>query len=254
MQPDFRKRIPISLLVFGLTILGYGLSYVFQFGYLHFFGISRIAIEIDVPSIILSMIFIIFALAMLDNIADMYRSLVAGFRNDPYIGRFIIAFLRSVFIIVPLLILVNYALGSNNWDFVWLMSILIVFSLLLEPLGYIFKARGLTPGLKSFYASRDSRVTRIDEGYMSRYSTHVVYVAGLFIISAAVGRLWASSQDTAYVLSQDNNIKEVLIQRYPDTLISKNYDNLQRKFTPGFSIKKLDSTLYLSDRISIKAK
>jgi hypothetical protein len=247
------KRIPSGVLVFGLTIVGYTAAYMFQYGYLHYFDIGRVAIEIDIPTLIISILVTLFALISIDNLSDPYRALIRAIGGNEAIQRYKIAQARYWLTVAPTLLLGWYGIGLGHWEVTWIFIIGMGIVLQIEPLGYAIRNKSFKKGLEKYYSHRDNSATT-DEGYVSKYVRFIGWAILLFAVSLAAGRYWGSLQIYAYTTADKGNIKEVLIQKYADAMVVKDFDTTKKALLPGFTIKTTPDSVSLSQKIKIQQK
>jgi hypothetical protein len=240
-----KLNIPTSLKVLIITAGSYAAAYLFQFSYLRSFGIDSMAIEINIPILVASLVSIGFVLIALDFLAEPYRNLTSKLKNEKPIHRYLANLLYKVTIITFILLAV-YSLGYS----LILATLMFSFLMILEiigPLFYLRKNSTLEAAIASTQKKHDARI-HADRTYLMKHPAATIVAAFLVVITLLAGRLTAEQTTNHYVLNENDSIKTLVIQVHTDTLITKRYNSKEHRWENGYSITQMPATLVLDKK------
>lgn len=255
--------LSFSLLAFLATVLGYAAAFCFQFGYLHSYDISYKFIEITTPLLIVSIAATVFLLMAFDSLSGAYKEIMTAFDFSNPTHRFVASFFRlAVIIWVPLTGII-VALGEASHQlvrtilFLILIYVLLALQVSIGPFLYHFyKEKNSKQAIISMYKVKDARFAKEKqkniETYMEKYGHLFGPVFLILLIAAVAGRMFASNQNSMYVVQDNGSVKSVLILKTDNDLITKDFDVSNKSFKPGFNIVPLDHTFNFSQRIKVR--
>lgn len=255
------KKPSSTLIIFALTILGYGGSYVFQFAYLKYFDISYKFIGLNIPILIISIAITIFCLMGLDNVSGAYKEVMRGLNFSKPIHRLVGVMLSLVSVLIIPFLFLMYGIGAST--LLTFQTTAIMFGILLAGefipiIIYAIKLKSFTKGIARSYEIKDKNrqeaKDKRTETYGEKYNGVVLIVLISLVTFLAAGRFYAENQNGLYVVEDHGNIKTLLIQRDDERMLLRDYNIKTRSFEPGFKSQKTPDNLLLNERVSIKSK
>jgi len=228
------------------TLFGYFIIYRYESGFLDFFGIPDIFIEITLTSILIAGFVVFFLLLLLFNFFALFSIF---YPKDfwPYS--------RSIIIISPFLLwliidLMLYGSESRNWT--WLLGCLVVFSFL----GFVFpllRQRQIKGYREKLIAQAEAEMKTLSTKLYSRLFTNIdrreflifALILTAFVFPKDFGKLKARQQVNYSVIN--TSPEAVVLRTYGDKMLCIPFDRKNKEIQRRFFILKIsDNTRNLT--------
>lgn len=249
---EILRKLPLSLQAIAVTALAYAAAYAFQFGFLHHYGVSFRAIDINFTTLIVGLAGTLYVIFIADQFMTAYRIFYRRLSSETPEQRFKLRLARTFLVLITLNVGL-YAIGTSMIVFL-IMNATVVIQVFSEPLASVLRFRSLHIGLKEMYKRIDEereKKSEIVEPYFVQYMGHTLVVLLVIVSSLLGGKLYAQVQRNMYVIGDKDGIKTVLIQKNGDTLVTKKYDVISQKLEDGFGMERMPDNLYLKERVRI---
>jgi len=229
----------VVLAVF-LTAVGYLASYFYNFGYLSYFKIPSIFINITTPSLVFNIAITVFV----------------GFASFFYLARYLnyekkhngkkrLIFLRAVWIVGVVLIIL-YSLGILNFSTLLIIASCIVFVLIIVIGRQVIKTKSLVGGWKEYWKlwregiNKDDPVLDLLPARINDYLGIAILAVG---VSFVIGGTSARIQNDYPLTASKGDIHTLIISKNDSELITKEYNVSKKSFEDGYSIETISTQL-----------
>jgi hypothetical protein len=236
-----------------ITALGYLTAYAFQYTFYLSFGISYKLININVSTLIISLIFSGFGLVYFIIAADWISTKGKSIYKANVTSRAVRALAELVFMF--LLLLLGAWVLSIRVDFLpaTLMLALVIakgFIALVTPLVTFIGKRIARKRKNAVKSTRHDAITMPftleDRAELQlKLKLSIIVIA----VSLCIGKFYATVDSSFPIVQTNGNIQKVLIQEAGDTIIMKDYDKKQGVFLDGYYIKKGDKEYHVSSNL-----
>lgn len=251
------KNPSVSLLIFGLSMFGYLAAYVFQYGYLKFFDISYKFIDINIPWLIIGIVFTNLIFLYIDYFTRLYKTIIQVFDHPNPLNRLVLSFIRVVPISIFFILFIQ-GIGVPSESIIiytiLFSSTIIVVHIIFPLIFHLVKERQFLKAVVQMYKSIDSEINDNPDvrSFGDKYSGTILMIIAFLIIALTAGRHYANMQNGMYVIIDKGDVKSLLIQKNGDTYILKDYNTVKNSFEDGFTIARFQETITLKERVMIK--
>jgi hypothetical protein len=249
-----------SLLVFGATIIGYGMAYCYELGYLRRYNIDTSFISISISQIFTSALLVLVFTIILDVLWAIYK--VARRRYDPdnVIHRTILylSFLTLLLTVVLILCKIDF-IHIEYKRIGYPVIVLVYFGVILLSFAKIayagYKSRDYYGALKEAYAASDAA----RQEHLSQYDpeaslnltilpkllTPIFILLILAFACATAGYTSAGYMDRyVTVISSQTNSVEFVVSNFNGTIITKEYDTQTKSLHPDYRVRNTVGNSY----------
>jgi hypothetical protein len=242
-------RLPTSVVILGLTALGYAVAYIFQFSYLKFFGINYKFIEISPPILVVAILMTIIGYAVVT--AWLKPALMLSWAlNRGAVSAWLSHYLRMGSYIATTIALILMGFGIDLVSSLLCgvgTVVVLLLALNIEAIFWIIKRKSFRRGFLAFREDVSKMYSRQSaagaDSYFDRYIEYVFVAVFVLALGLACGRQFAVIDALHLpVISSSPTTTRVLIQQSGDKLIAKDYDIQTHQLVGGYILIKIDES------------
>jgi hypothetical protein len=250
-----------AILVFASTIVGYGLAFAYEFGYLGYYKIPANFIQISPLQIAFGSIFALVTITIVDiavGIAEAIRLSLTP-RNVINRAKIDVGVVTMLLIVGLIFLPPNINNGSSRGVSslvligVYLLLVVLMF---LRPFILYRKYKNWEQSLKQSYEESDKAFweqnnaksnssVRIELRIIPQFFKPGLFILVLIIACGVFGNSSANI-DNRYVtiIRSKSEAKEIVVRQYNDNLLVKTFDTKTMKLKNGFSTKSAIGNSY----------
>lgn len=230
MKTENKSFLTSSLIITGLSVLGYLSAFSFQYGYFSYFSIPIYFIEINITTIVIAAVTVFIIFAAYAGILDLISKFGFFKKKTEFNKRIRIIIVLGIFVLIFLDL---YKFRNLVATLIFIgYYLIIVFILIGIP---ILKNRDKKTLEERFVFDKESNVSSEDDSFLQKliqrdFKVTVAITMGLLVILAAYisGNSQAFGQKNFLVPEGANYI---LIQKYDSHIIGVGYNPETKKIT-----------------------
>jgi hypothetical protein len=269
------RNLPSSLIIFGSTLAGYLLAYLYELGYLNYYGISENFVNIAPAQILYGSLAALAAAFVWDTLFSILENRNSTYDKSQVRDRFRGEMLNIFYVFVCALFFVFIISLANTSFFLFFITllffVLVYLVILIQVLIKYLRLKRWDTSLAAFYKDIDKRANDPKNKNKPLDMDRVYFITVILIAcfaAYAYGHVSAlptseskvKSTSQAHVLKQhtytvvdsDNKYLQVVIRRYNDTLLIKSYDEKNKKFIEGFKTERVEDKSFTNKILDFK--
>ena len=256
--------------------MGYSLAYLYELGYLSYYGINDNFVNITPTQILKGSLAAIAAVIIWDALFSIYENRVVTYDKSQVRERFKREMLEIFYVALCVLfvvLLISLASTTFFLFYIFLSIFLLVYIVtFLQILVKYLKLKSWSESLSAFFKDTDKRNS--DSRTKSKpLDMERVYFLSLILIACCASYLYGhvnalptTQADTPpttkiskikvhqyTIVDTNDKYVQVVIRRYSDTLLIKEYDAKNKKFTDGFKTEKVEDKRFLNRNLEFKS-